>query len=90
MSVDADLILNEVRCSECNRPIPAIPHWLSDAAVKFQCEECRQKHPRIPTLEIDPRRAVSDVDELVDVDVVDDVEDDEDADEELDPVEEAE
>jgi len=37
-----------VVCSECGNPIPSIPAWLSTAKVKFECEECRQKHAGKP------------------------------------------
>ena len=60
-----DTTLHEVSCSECRKPISSIPAWLADAKVKFQCEECRQKHPRIPGMaDIEPRRVVEEVDEL--------------------------
>lgn len=64
MVVD-DLTLNEVSCCECGRPIPSIPPWLAGAKVRFQCEECRQKHPRIPGMaDIDPRRSMAAADEV--------------------------
>jgi hypothetical protein len=66
-----ELSLNEASCCECGKPISAIPSWLADAKVKFQCEECRQKHPRIPGMaELDPRRTVSASDELGELDEV--------------------
>ncbi len=47
----------EVLCCECGNPIPSIPTWLTTANVKFECEECRQKHPRLPGMpEYEPRR----------------------------------
>jgi hypothetical protein len=47
----------EVLCCECGNPIPSIPTWLTTASVKFECEECRQKHPRLPGMpEYEPRR----------------------------------
>jgi len=66
MALD-DLTINEVMCSECGKPISSIPPWLAGARVKFQCEECRQKHPRIPGMaEIDLRRTAA-PDEVVEV-----------------------
>ncbi len=54
-----DLVLSEVHCAECNKPISSIPAWLSNAKVKFQCEDCRQKHPRVPGMaDIESRKAV--------------------------------
>ncbi len=55
-----DMTLNEVTCCECGKPISTIPTWMAGAKVKFQCEECRQKHPRIPGMaEVDTRRSLS-------------------------------
>ena len=70
-----ELLLNEATCAECRKPISAIPSWLAGAKVKFQCEECRQKHPRIPGMvDIDPRRTVAAVDTSRDPDeIVEDV-----------------
>jgi hypothetical protein len=60
-----DTTINEVSCFECNKPISSIPAWLAGASVKFQCEECRQKHPRVPgMLELETRRSAADPDEL--------------------------
>jgi hypothetical protein len=61
-----DLTLNEVSCFECGKPISSIPPWMAGAKVKFQCEECRQKHPRVPGMaDLEPRRGMGgDVDEL--------------------------
>ena len=83
-----DTTLNEVQCYECAKPISSIPPWLAGAKVKFQCEECRQKHPRVPGMaELEPRRTAADAEELGDVgEVVDDHE--EEAEEDL--VDEAE
>ncbi len=74
-----DLSLNEATCSECRKPISTIPSWLAGAHVKFQCEECRQKHPRIPGMaDIDPRRSLAAHDEPADPeDVVEEVDEDE-------------
>ncbi len=66
-----DLTLHEASCCECGKPISSIPAWLADAKVKFQCEECRQKHPRIPGMaDLDPRRGATAVDELGELDEV--------------------
>lgn len=46
MSAIVETPLTQVRCSDCDKPISSIPNWLSGAKVKFQCEECRQRHPR--------------------------------------------
>ncbi len=75
MSTLEDLTVHEVSCFECNKPIAAIPTWLAGANVKFQCEECRQKHPRIPGMaDLELRRSSVEVDELSALgDVVDDV-----------------
>ena len=60
-----DTTVHEVACFECGKPISAIPTWLAGAKVKFQCEECRQKNPRIPGMaDLDLRRTATEVDEL--------------------------
>ena len=72
-----DLALNEASCCECGKPISSIPSWLAGAKVKFQCEECRQKHPRIPGMaDLDPRRTAAAADDVVDPDEVAEVEED--------------
>ena len=73
----SELELHEASCSECGKPIPTIPLWLADARVKFQCEECRQKHPRVPGMaDVDLRRGISSSDEPVEMDEpVEEVED---------------
>lgn len=80
-----DMTLNEVRCCECDKPIPTIPQWLSGVQVKFQCEECRQKHPRVPGIpDAEPRGRMSNVDELGGLgEVVDGVEEEDLDDEEI-------
>jgi hypothetical protein len=90
-----DLELNEVRCSECGKPVPSIPQWLSDVKVAFQCEECRQKHPRapgVPELVEPPRRTLGPTDEGAEIEeVVDEsIEDLDDEAEEEEEEEEAE
>ena len=58
--------LQEASCKECGKPVPTIPLWLADAKVKFQCEECRQKHPRVPGMaDMDLRRGIAAGDEPV-------------------------
>ena len=82
MAAIDDLTLSEVSCSECRKPISIIPTWLAGAKVKFQCEECRQKHPRIPGMaDIDPRRGLHAAEEVEPEEVVEEV-DEEEADEE--------
>src|SRR5260221_216815 len=62
-----DLSLNEAACCECRKPISTIPSWLAGAKVKFQCEECRQKHPRIPGMaDMDTRRSLAAHDDIAD------------------------
>jgi hypothetical protein len=75
MSTLEDTSISEVSCFECGKPISSIPPWLAGAKVKFQCEECRQKHPRVPGMaDLEPRRG-GDVDEMGDLnEVVEEVE----------------
>ena len=66
-----EAVLNEATCSECVKPMGSVPSWLAGAKVKFQCEECRQKHPRIPGMvDIDPRRNAAAAEEPHDRDEV--------------------
>jgi len=52
-----DPVTNKVRCYECNEVMPSIPEWLATTNVKFQCEKCRQKHPRpAGMVDLEPRR----------------------------------
>ncbi|MCL5283459.1 MAG: hypothetical protein M1330_01920 [Armatimonadetes bacterium] len=51
--------VNEVLCADCGRPIPTIPLWLCNAKVKFQCEECRQRHPRPEFPDMETKRATN-------------------------------
>ena len=48
MKMQTDLDIAEVVCAECGKPISSIPQWLCGITVKFQCEECRQRHPKVP------------------------------------------
>ena len=79
MSTLEDTSISEVSCFECGKPISSIPPWLAGAKVKFQCEECRQKHPRVPGMaDLEPRRGAADVDKIDELaDVVDEVEEEE-------------
>lgn len=57
--------VEEAHCSDCGAPISAIPSWYANVAVRFTCDNCRQKSPRLaaaaPALEIDsPRAAIID------------------------------
>ncbi len=50
LAVDPDeKQVEEVRCSECNKPISAIPNWYAQVRVNFTCDACRQKSPRLAT-----------------------------------------
>jgi hypothetical protein len=65
----SELELHEAACAECGKPISTIPLWLADAKVKFQCEECRQKHPRVPGMaDMDLRRGATPSDDSVEID----------------------
>jgi len=47
-AVDPDeRIVEEVHCIECGVPISAIPSWYANVNVKFTCDTCRQKSPRL-------------------------------------------
>lgn len=89
-----DLTLNEVVCCECSKPISSIPAWMADAKVKFECEDCRQKRPRIAGMpDIDhARHNAHDEEELHQLGAVLEVAVDEDVDDEMgdgpDPAEE--
>lgn len=55
--MQTDLELAEVVCAECGKPISSIPLWMCGIHVKFQCEECRQRHPKVPGMaDVEPRR----------------------------------
>jgi hypothetical protein len=46
--VDPDeRIVEEVHCVECGVPISAIPSWYANVNVRFTCDTCRQKSPRL-------------------------------------------
>jgi hypothetical protein len=40
------VVYEVVHCSECGKPIKSAPSWLADVEVRFNCDSCRQKHPR--------------------------------------------
>ena len=40
-------VVEEVHCVECGAPISAIPSWYANVNVKFSCDNCRQKSPRL-------------------------------------------
>jgi hypothetical protein len=40
-------VVEEVHCSECGLPISTIPNWYANVHVKFTCDLCRQKSPRL-------------------------------------------
>ena len=46
--------VEEAHCSECNKPIPAIPNWYAQVRVKFTCDDCRQKSPRLVAAALPP------------------------------------
>ena len=62
-----ELAVEEVHCSECNAPMSAIPSWYANVRVKFACDACRQKSPRltaaVPPLEGVTRSEASALDE---------------------------
>jgi hypothetical protein len=39
-------VYETVYCSECSKPVKAVPAWLATVDVRFSCESCRQKHPK--------------------------------------------
>jgi hypothetical protein len=92
-------IVEEVHCSECGVPIPAIPGWYAAVNVRFTCDTCRQKSPKlaapVPAAVVDtPRAALVDGDgenepALDDIDVEDlgleDADADADAEAEVEP-----
>ena len=40
-------VVEEVHCAECGVPMTAIPNWYATVRVKFTCDTCRQKSPRM-------------------------------------------
>ena len=42
--------VEEAHCGECNTPMPSIPGWYAQVRVKFTCDNCRQKSPRMSAL----------------------------------------
>ena len=59
-------------CSECGKPIRSVPTWLANVQVRFNCDTCRQKHPR-PFAAVDivsPTVGLADPDSDEPVDVI--------------------
>ena len=55
-------VVEEVHCVECGAPIPAIPAWYAQVRLKFTCDTCRQKSPRLsalPTAALAPESVVA-------------------------------
>ena len=47
-AVDPDeRAVEEVHCIECGAPISSIPNWYATVNVRFTCDTCRQKSPRL-------------------------------------------
>lgn len=69
----------EVLCCECGNPIPSVPIWLTNAKVRFECEECRQKNPGQPLKgDGEPRRAeIKPEPEPIPIELAADIEEDE-------------
>ncbi len=42
--------VEEVHCVDCGVPMPTIPGWYASVKVKFSCDNCRQKSPRLAAL----------------------------------------
>lgn len=40
-------VVEEVHCVDCGAPMSSIPGWYAAVAVKFSCDACRQKSPRL-------------------------------------------
>ena len=71
-------IVEEVHCSECGVPIPAIPGWYANVNVRFTCDTCRQKSPKlaapVPPVDADsPRAALADGETEGDEPALDDI-----------------
>ncbi|HVK02507.1 MAG TPA: hypothetical protein VM490_03480 [Armatimonadaceae bacterium] len=53
-------VVEEVHCAECGVPMTAIPNWYATVRVKFTCDTCRQKSPRMnaaaPAAEVEANR----------------------------------
>lgn len=55
-------VVEEVHCVDCGVPMPTIPNWYAGVKVKFSCDACRQKSPRLTALaglDADPPRALT-------------------------------
>jgi hypothetical protein len=42
--------VEEVHCVDCGVPMPSIPGWYAGVNVRFSCDACRQKSPRLNAL----------------------------------------
>ena len=65
--VDPDeKVVEEVHCVDCGAPIPAIPAWYAQVRVRFTCDTCRQKSPRLSALPttLTPERVVAGADDV--------------------------
>jgi hypothetical protein len=95
-SVDQDeRVVEDVHCSECGLPISTIPNWYASVNVKFTCDSCRQKAPRLGTpiavesdrsaedADSDPALDEEDSDEEIEIDDSDDTATEEDAGDDL-------
>lgn len=61
------MVYETVYCSECEKPVKAVPAWLAGVKVRFSCESCRQKHPKAyaPVDLVGVRVAKTEEDELI-------------------------
>lgn len=88
-----ELAVEEVHCTECNAPMSAIPSWYANVRVKFACDACRQKSPRltaaVPALDGAVRPEASALDEDADAATDDTDAETDDVDIELDDAEPA-
>jgi DNA-directed RNA polymerase specialized sigma24 family protein len=59
-------------CSECGKPIKSVPAWLATVDVRFNCDSCRQKHPRpfAPVDVVSPSISVADPDSDEPTDII--------------------
>jgi hypothetical protein len=84
------VVYEVVHCSECGKPVRSVPTWLADVEVRFNCDSCRQKHPRpftpvdipVPSVSIDGEDKVVDPIEAEETTSLDDLLEEEMADEE--------
>jgi Zn finger protein HypA/HybF involved in hydrogenase expression len=57
-----ELAVEEVHCSDCGVPMSAIPGWYAKVNVRFTCDNCRSKSPRLAAGAPDAPAGVSGVD----------------------------